>query len=72
MASFLHGSYNVDRVLPYGSLAGGDFHRFSDIDIYVEGFVGSYWGMLRNLKRICICFAGKCQVYWVCQERCNV
>ena len=52
VAEFLRSDHGAARVLLYGSLARGDFHQFSDIDLYVEGFTGPYWRMLAKGGRL--------------------
>lgn len=45
VAGLLKNNYGVQEVLLYGSLAWGDFHQGSDIDLLISGLQDSYWRM---------------------------
>lgn len=64
VAEFMKEKWGVTRVYLYGSLAWGDFHERSDIDLFVEGFKGDYWRMLVEVEEI----AGPFPVSVVCAE----
>lgn len=45
IAALLRKTFNVSRVMLYGSLVEGGFDARSDIDLMIDGFSGPFWRM---------------------------
>ncbi|NLC10633.1 MAG: nucleotidyltransferase domain-containing protein [Firmicutes bacterium] len=64
VAALLKTSFSARKVILFGSLADGAFREGSDIDIFVEGWEGSFWDMYLQAETTAYPFA----VNLVCSE----
>jgi predicted nucleotidyltransferase len=66
-AEMLKTEFKATEVYLYGSLAMGNFGEYSDIDIFVKGFVGNYWRAVAKAQSI----AYPIDISIACEEDCT-